>query len=226
MIDPDGNVVIPVHGTWSNSGTWKNLTGILNATNNLFGDKTLGHKFDWSGGNSPEQRSIAAEHLVEQVRKELSSLDSSDPITLVGHSHGGNVCIEAINMMVDMDEFKGRTINLLTINTPVREDYQLSEKAQNRVSHVNVYDPNDPVQTKGGKTTIGGVSVEIGAAGRKFKNAENIKVDNPQGIINFRRENNTSQIPGMTYHNPIVIEGKGDFHNSHNRVQDWIKHTK
>lgn len=225
-IDPDGNVVIPVHGTWSDPSTWKNLTGILNATNNLFGDNTLGHKFGWSGGNSPEQRTIAAERLVEQVRKELSSLDSSEPITLVGHSHGGNVCIEAINMMVDMDEFKGRTINLLTINTPVRDDYQLSENAQNRVSHVNVYDPKDPVQKNGGKTTIGGISVEIGTAGRVFENANNIKVDNPQGIINCRREKNTTQIPGMTYHNPIVIEGVGDFHNSHNRVQDWIKHTK
>ena len=59
-----------------------------------------------------------------------------------------------------------------------------------------------------------------------IKNAKNIKVDNPQGAIKYRQSENTSQIPGVTYYNPIVIEGKGDFHNSHNRVQDWIKYTK
>jgi len=82
------------------------------------------------------------------------------------------------------------------------------------------------VQIRGGETSIGGFSVEIGKAGRIFKNAKNIKVDNPQGAIKYRRSENTSQIPGVTYYNPIVIEGKGDFHNSHNRVQDWIKYTK
>ena len=225
--DPDGNVVIPVHGTWSNPYTWKNMGGILNATNNLFNDNTrYKQDFKWTGGNNVEERTNAAVRLVAHIENELESLDVSEPITLVGHSHGGNVCIEAINMMVGMDKFKGRTINLLTINTPVRDDYQLSENAQARVNHVNVYDPKDPVQIRGGKTSIGGFSVEIGKAGRIFKNAKNIKVDNPQGAIKYRRSENTSQIPGVTYYNPIVIEGKGDFHNSHNRVQDWIKYTK
>ena len=32
--------------------------------------------------------------------------------------------------------------------------------------------------------------------GRQFRNAQNIEVDNPQGVF-------------------------GDFHNSHNRVEDW-----
>lgn len=38
---------------------------------------------------------------------------------------------------------------------------------------------------------------EFGSAGRTFRNATNIKVNNPQGLF-------------------------GDFHNSHNRTQDWI----
>ena len=37
---------------------------------------------------------------------------------------------------------------------------------------------------------------EYGPAGRQFRNAQNIEVDNPQGVF-------------------------GDFHNSHNRVEDW-----
>ena len=64
--------------------------------------------------------------------------------------------------------------------------------------------------------------MEIGAAVRVFKNAKNIKVDNPQGLFFIKRAKNTIHIPGMYYYNPIEIGGKGDFHNSHNRVQDWI----
>jgi hypothetical protein len=42
-----------------------------------------------------------------------------------------------------MEEFKDVQINLLTINTPVRKDYQLSEDAAKRTNHVNVYDSKD-----------------------------------------------------------------------------------
>ena len=180
---------------------------------NLFNDKNLERGIEWNSKNSSLKRRFGAIKLINEVRKQLKGKDSSEPITLVGHSHGGNVSIVAINMMVQMDEFKGRQINLLTINTPVRDDYQLSEEAQKRVNHVNVYDPKDPVQIRGGKTPLikeipffG----EIGPAGRKFEKAKNIEVDNPQPAI--------------------IWDGfktrKGDFHKSHNRVKDWIHKTK
>ena len=53
---------------------------------------------------------------------------------------------------------------------------------------------------------------EFGFAGRKFKNAKNIQVDNPQGMIQ-----------GWKLSTGIIW---GDFHNSHNRVNDWIKKTE
>ena len=174
----------------------------------VFGDKSYSNfDFNWSGGNYASMRRNAAKQLISYIQTERlkNNLSKDEPITLVGHSHGGNVNIEAINMMVDMEEFQGVTINLLTINTPVRNDYQLSEKAQSLVSHVNIYDETDPVQTKGGasmivlpdnKSNAKGTG-EFGSAGRTFNNAKNIKVDNPQGIFK-------------------------DFHNSHNRVQDWL----
>lgn len=96
-----------------------------------------------------------------------------------------------------MEEFKYVDINLITINTTVRNDYQLSGEANSRVDHINVYDKKDTVQSKGG--TIG--PLEMGPAGRTFGSATNISVDNPQGV-----------------RDGIEI---GDFHNSHNRVDDW-----
>ena len=227
VIDPDGRDIIPVHGTWSGVETWGNLKSIQKASNNLFGDKTLGQAFPWSGGNYADSRTKAALGLISHVRKQMNSKTFNGEITLVGHSHGGNVSIEALNMMAEMKEFDNVQLNLLTINTPVRVDYQLSEKAARRVNHVNVYDPRDPVQSRGGNSTVvlpdlprtsGFVNVnakgtgEFGFAGRTFKNAKNIQVDNPQGMIQ-----------GWKLSTGIIWS---DFHNSHNRVNDWIKKTE
>jgi len=219
-IDPDGRDIIPVHGTWSDYTTWGNLSGIRKASNNSFSDNQLGKLYDWSGDNFAGARTDAAIGLIDHVRTQMKSEDFNGKITLAGHSHGGNVSIEALNMMVEMEEFNDIELNLLTINTPVRNDYQLSEKASERVNHVNVYDEKDPVQSKGGNSTGNklfgaysrGVrtghrlgqqkgSGELGAAGRTFDNAQNIRVDNPQGT-------------------------GGDFHNSHNRTNDWIDKTE
>ena len=71
--------------------------------------------------------------------------------------------------------------------------------------HINVFDPKDPIQSNGGNSIIvlpdnpitkkpGG---EYGRAGRKFPDANNIEVDNPQNWLH-------------------------DWHNSHNRTQDWV----
>lgn len=186
-IDPDGKIVYPIHGTWSNPATWKTPNLISHATNVAFKDhKMTNQLFQWSGDNSSKARTVAAKNLVGILSNRGES--SSEPITLVGHSHGGNVSIEAINLMVEDSKFDNVEINLLTINTPVRDDYQLSDKASKRVNHVNVYDPSDPVQSRGGN---------YGSAKREFKNAENIKVSNPQGVTK-------------------------DYHNSHNRVRDWL----
>jgi RHS repeat-associated protein len=209
FIDPDGRQVIGVHGTWSDKDTWKNKGSILNATYRAFVDnKHSDFNFEWSGGNYASMRTAAAKELIGYIQEARikNNISKDEPITLVGHSHGGNVSIEAINMMVNMEEFQGITINLLTINTPVRSDYQLSEKAQSLVNHINVYDEKDPIQSKGGaglivlpenKSAVRGTG-EYGKAGRTFKNATNIKVDNPQGIFK-------------------------DYHNSHNRVDDWFQ---
>lgn len=60
--------------------------------------------------------------MIIQCIRIINNIIKNAPTTSVGQSHGGNVSIDAINMMVE--------INVLTINTPVRPDHQLSEKAQ------------------------------------------------------------------------------------------------
>ena len=217
LIDPDGKQSFAIHGTWSDKTTWQDKSGINRYTTEKFGNSKHNYDFSWSGGNYVKDRTAATLKLISHIRKYRKdhSLTSSEPITLVGHSHGGNVAIEAANLMVNMEEFNGIKINLLTINTPVRDDYQLNSSALKRVTHINVYDPKDPVQIMGGdintkiprgEPTLLDFFGENGPAGRTFKNATNIKVNNPQGLIHF---------------NWFKTE-IGDFHNSHNRTQDWI----
>jgi hypothetical protein len=211
---------------------WQNKNGIRQACNNLFNDNVLTPNiFTWSGGNFAEYRTSAAFKLVMQAMNEMKSDSFNGQITLVGHSHGGNVAIEALNMMAEMAEFDDVQLNLLTINTPVRDDYQLSDKASSRVNHTNVYDPKDPVQNKGGNMTTvfppngplpntpneNAPWGEYGVAGRTFDTANNIKVNNPQGLVK-----------GWIFTTLplILIPVEGDFHNSHNRVDDWIDQTK
>ena len=224
--DPDGKKGILVHGTWSSNITWEHQDDIKAATKKLFNDgELLNNDFNWSGGNTKEARTDGALKLIGHIQSRIISgeIKDNDPITLIAHSHGGNVCIEAINMMSEMDEFKGRQINLLTINTPVRDDYQLSRKAQQRVNHVNVYDPKDPVQVIGGSSLLG----EIGPAGRTFPNAKNIEVNNPQGLfgVQWVRGYDSNSHSAIIY--PVLkINRKDDFHNSHNQVNTWINKIK
>ena len=203
-LDPNGEQVVAVHGTWSYPNTWKQPTSIFNFAHKIFGNNDYDYFFRWSGGNYKSMRSEASTQLIDYVRKLRKVSSKEEPITFVGHSHGGNVVIEAINKMVSLNEFDDVVINLITINTPVRSDYQLGTKALGRVKHVNIYDPKDPVQICGGNSVIvlpfektsKKFTGEYGHADRTFNNAVNISVDKPQGIM-------------------------GDFHNSHNRVNDW-----
>jgi RHS repeat-associated protein len=224
LVDPDGNRIISVHGTWSNVSTWKNTFGITQACHNLFGDNQLAAPFPWVAGNFAIFRTAGANSLIQTVRDEMQAEGFNGQITLVGHSHGGNLSIEALNMMVEMEEFSDVKFNLLTINTPVRGDYQLSDKAKDRVNHVNVYDPNDPVQENSGNLFVARPSNtlpvsplppfgEYGPAGRKFGSARNIETRNSQSLLQGLIEN----FPlNLTFPLPF----RGDFHNSHNRVSD------
>ena len=210
LLDPNGKQIVAVHGTWSDPSTWKDKNGIIDYVHKKFFNNPAISDFDfkWDAGNFRIYRSLAAKKLITRI-KNLRFLYGDElkdePLTIVAHSHGGNVAIEAINKMMSMPEFDNIQINLLTINTPVRDDYQLNAAALQRVVHVNVYDPSDPVQSHGGHSfiiipqkipSILKPTGEYGPAGRTFPNARNIEVNHPQNFFH-------------------------DYHNSHNRVYDW-----
>jgi RHS repeat-associated protein len=204
-IDLDGLEAFYVHGTWSNPSTFSKSTII---TVNQITSNTKSIEFKWSGNNTTNARKKAALELVDVVSK---NRDPSQPLTLVGHSHGGNVAILTANIL----KKKGIKVdNIITINTPVREN-QLDIGAS--MKHVNIYHDNDPVQLNGGNlanipdkaivipvqgglsntplvipTSFEGSKIgtgEIGPAGSSFKSAINIRV--PFDKYNIHNTHNT-----------------------------------
>jgi len=213
-IDLDGLEAFYVHGTWSNPNTFPKIT--KTTVNEIFGN-TEGNRFPWSGHNSDIARQKAARDLANHIVKYR---DPNQPLTIVGHSHGGNVAILAANIL--KDEFGLSVDNILTINTPVRE-YQLNANVGSR--HFNVYHNGDPVQANGGNDIVlpdriafvgtaptplyfGGLQFpagEIGKAERRFKNAYNIRARGFQGEF----------FPNVT-----------NFHDTHTRPETFSESLK
>ncbi|MDR2572084.1 MAG: hypothetical protein LBD23_17540 [Oscillospiraceae bacterium] len=111
--------------------------------------------------------------------------------------YGGSVAILVANMLANEDI---TVDNLITIGTPVRNDYQLT---QNTIvgQHINVYNTGDIIQKRGGSILKGGWALH--SAGRTFAETGNV--------------NNQRVIPrgGGTYHNFM-----------HNDLNIWENHIK
>jgi len=123
-----GLIITLVHGTWGRGffaplreeGTWftagsdfrKALAGALNKHRFSFSI----YSFLWSGANSVRERDKAAHELAEHLRaKQLENSDSTQVV--IGHSHGGNVALRAL----DQPELNQENILLATIATPFVE---------------------------------------------------------------------------------------------------------
>jgi pimeloyl-ACP methyl ester carboxylesterase len=107
-IDLDGLEAFFIHGTSGNNSRWRNKDGSLNeGTQQLFrlqSSKYINTGFEWGGfmnyGNNSfndvEDRTRAAKKLVKYIMK--NRVEGED-ITLIAHSHGGNVAIQAAPML-------------------------------------------------------------------------------------------------------------------------------
>lgn len=149
-IDLWGLQAFLVHGTSSDPSRWNNLKTI-EAIKIISGNSTVNSKFDWSELSGPfnnqTDRAEAANSLAEHV---LANLMDGESITLVGHSHGGNVAIQAINIIrKSLDEAgDSRKINLITISTPSYNGENDPENPSNAVfdKHTHIYNNIDGVQ--------------------------------------------------------------------------------
>lgn len=172
-IELEGLEAFLIHGTKSNNKRWMNEDGstrqnvksLLKLTNNQWYNKY----FDWSGYgngflNNQLDRERAALKLVDYV---MIHRKKGEDITLIGHSHGGNVAIQATSILrerLDSEGLEDVEIHLITLATPASngstEDGLLQDPENpathkdNINSHIHIYTVLDKVQ----KSLANGVS--------------------------------------------------------------------
>ena len=126
-IDLDGLEAYFIHGTNSSSTRWsenKNtVPTLMRLTNNKHAD--VGFKWNAPITNNETDRGVAAKQLAAYA---ILHRVKGEEITLIGHSHGGNVAIQAADII-----FKetGQKVNIITISAPAFNGGQDKENPKN-----------------------------------------------------------------------------------------------
>jgi RHS repeat-associated protein len=135
-IDLDGLEAFFVHGTTSNSTRWtgtasakKAVQTLLKVTNNEY--YNIG--FNWKAPiyNGEKMRAAAAQQLADYVSTHKVE---GQEITLIGHSHGGNVAIQAAKIIYEMT---GKKVNIITIATPAYNKKGDKENPETQKNYIN-----------------------------------------------------------------------------------------
>lgn len=138
----------------------------------------------WNGrGESEGLRKSAAKEIFLKIlkyRKDNNLI--KEPILVLGHSHGGNVAIQIINLLdyyynQKLGEVYKPKMTLITLNTPKT----LTDRLQNlKINHYNIFATND-VMSPIGQAAAGNLSFQ-----QKFDSADiNIDYkDQQKGVFN------------------------------------------
>ncbi len=167
-IDPNGLLTILVHGTqfFKQNPDLTPAGSFFKHVANTVGDRAVA-AFSWSGGDNHPSRVAAANALANFIRH--YKFAPGEQLNIVAHSHGGNVAIAAVNVGLVR-----RVDNLVTLGTPSVPAYRL--KGAGGVGNwINVFNPNDKVQTHGGGSDMS--SPQSGPAARTHPGAENVSWD-------------------------------------------------
>ena len=153
-IDLWGLQAFSIHGTKSSPQTFEDNPETLPILLEISGNKTIDNEFKWPQGtngysNDKADRGQAAEALAAHVLNNLSE-DENEHITLIGHSHGGNVAIQAVDLIREgLEKDNSKEINLITIATPAYNGIEDPENPGNTSvdNHTQFSSLNDGVQT-------------------------------------------------------------------------------
>lgn len=115
------SVFIIVHGTWGAESNWyapggdffDELERIVEVKNSAV------VPFHWSGGIGHQSRVKAAQNLVKLIK----TYNATTGIYLIAHSHGGNVCTLASQILSVEPGSRYRIRGLYTLGTPVMNKY-------------------------------------------------------------------------------------------------------
>ena len=142
-VDPTGKQAYFIHGTSSNSKRWsdKTVNTLLKITNNKHYYRT----FNWKAPltNNQKTRGKAAEELSNFV---IKTMKKGEDITLIGHSHGSNVAIQASKLIYKK---MGKKVNIISIAAPAynqKGDIENPQTQKDSINdHINLWNRLDGV---------------------------------------------------------------------------------
>ncbi|MCO6465084.1 MAG: hypothetical protein J5I53_00565 [Bradyrhizobiaceae bacterium] len=196
-VDRDGLEAYYIHGTMSNSSRWLNGPYLSEGSKQLFrlsSNKSWNANFNWGHGllnwgngpfNDRIDRGQAAVELVDHV---MLTLTGTESVTLIMHSHAGNLGIQAVPLLRErLDEagYNDVGINLVTVATPADNDPDSPENPENVKSmiesHVHLYNNFDAVQTDLATAVTAGITTYDRVYQNDF--TININVDLTEEIV-------------------------------------------
>ena len=162
------NLTIFVHGTWSDPSTFK--SDFKKAVAQTLKDDNQ-KNFSWSGNNDVESRKGAGKELAQMIKKEIKNLEDGEKITIIAHSHGGNVVKYA-----SQELSKGELDRVIFLATPHRNDASFNQASLNKGGRVvNVYGSKDLIIQKFLGSGLGVFTLDF--AKRTMENATNIQIN-------------------------------------------------
>lgn len=176
-----------IHGTWAeDENWWRWPSDFPRYIDSVSGDFYKGDSpFKWSGSNTPEGREQGAKKLIRWLKSH-----PAERVTLIAHSHGGNVVFKATEIAAPGEIHIEK---LILLGTPIRDDYFPNPSVMRTI--YNVYSEDDTVQWFG--TWTPGLENHARGDGRTLPEAtENkrvrTKTDNPHSELHtaelWRRE--------------------------------------
>lgn len=138
-----------VHGTNATNKDWKGE--VRDSIRSIFGHETYADSIElrnWSGANNTLARARAADSLIEHILIVRADHHiTENRVTIVGHSHGGNVALLASDRLRSTlgEDIE---INIVSLNAPsVVGGARLLDTS---INHYHIYAPQDQIVRRGG----------------------------------------------------------------------------
>lgn len=184
-VELEGLEVVLIHGTRQSDSRifdTETVDQFMRVGGNTFAD----YKFSWGNlskltNSRHYERKIAASmlaiHVLNTRMRAISQgyISKDEPITLVGYSHGGNIAIQAADLIY---ENTGLKVQIITIATPAYNDGSVEDPGTKEgiSKHIHLYSEFDEVDgyAGGNETYNNGSTVNYKMTEEYFKNNDGI----------------------------------------------------
>lgn len=143
-----------VHGTNSSNKMWKE--DVRDSIRDIFQQEKYADSIElrnWSGANNTKARELAADELIAHILTvRADSQITENRVTIIGHSHGGNVALLASDRLREKlgDAIE---INIITLNAPCVVGG--ATLADTSIRHYHIYALQDQIVRRGGFNRTG-----------------------------------------------------------------------